>query len=172
MAPKKRPQVDPLARLSAQGFWGYVEDDTENTAYKVLDIAPDNIIDSHYQAREWRDPNCFRQPVHSIQSHGFNGILIVSPHSQQEEKYQLIAGGHRRRDAAKEAGLSTIPCLVVEYDRHRMAMGTATENLIREDLSIPDEGSSISNSVKMLAGHRRNWLHNWKSAGTASKSAK
>lgn len=140
MAPKKRPQVDPLARLSAQGFLGYVEDDVENNAYKVLDIAPDNIIDSHYQSREWRDPDRFRQLVHSIQSHGFNGILIVSPHSQQEEKYQLIAGGHRRRDAAKEVGLSTIPCLVVEYDKHRMAMGTATENLIREDLSIPDEG--------------------------------
>lgn len=140
MAAKKRPSVDPLARLSAQGFLGYVEEDAESSAYKVLDIAPGLITDSHYQSREWRDPEHFRQLVHSIHAHGFNGILIVCPHPQQEEKYQLIAGGHRRRDAAKEAGLATIPCLVVDYDRHRMAVGTATENLIREDLSIPDEG--------------------------------
>lgn len=140
MATKKRPSLDPLARLSAQGFLGYVEDDPESSSYKVLDLAPDDIIDSHYQSREWRDPDRFQQLVHSIQAHGFNGILIVSSHPQQEGKYQLIAGGHRRRDAAKEAGLPTIPCLVVEYDKHRMAVGTATENLIREDLSIPDEG--------------------------------
>jgi ParB/RepB/Spo0J family partition protein len=140
MAPKKRPSVDPLARLSAQGFLGYVEEDTESSSYKVLDIVPDDIIDSHYQSREWRDPDRFHQLVHSIQTHGFNGVLIVCSHPQHEEKYQLIAGGHRRRDAAKEAGLSAIPCLVVEYDKHRMAVGTATENLIREDLSIPDEG--------------------------------
>lgn len=140
MAPKKRPSVDPLARLSAQGFLGYVEEDTESSPYKVLDLAPDDIVDSHYQSREWRDPDRFHQLVHSIQAHGFNGILIVCSHPQQEGKYQLIAGGHRRRDAAKEAGLPAIPCLVVEYDRHRMAVGTATENLIREDLSIPDEG--------------------------------
>src|SRR5579859_785102 len=140
MAPKKRSSVDPLARLSAQGFLGYVEDDTENSSYKVLDIHPDDIFDSHYQSREWRNPDRFNQLVHSVQTHGFNGILLVCPHPQQEGKYQLIAGGHRRRDAAKEAGLSAIPCLVVEYDRHRMAVGTAVENLIREDLSIPDEG--------------------------------
>jgi ParB/RepB/Spo0J family partition protein len=97
-------------------------------------------MDSFYQSREWRDPDRFRQLVHSIQSHGFNGVLIVCAHPHQDGKYQLIAGGHRRRDAAKEAGLATIPCLVIEYDRHRMALGTATENLIREDLSIPDEG--------------------------------
>jgi ParB family chromosome partitioning protein len=141
MAPKKRNSVDPLARLSAQGFLGYVEEDTESSStYKVLDIAPDDILDSHYQSREWRDPDRFRQLVHSIQTHGFNGILLVAPHPQEEGKYQLIAGGHRRRDAAKEAGLSTIPCLIVEYDKQRMAVGTATENLIREDLAIPDEG--------------------------------
>jgi ParB/RepB/Spo0J family partition protein len=140
MTPKKRPSVDPLARLSAQGFLGYVEEDTENSPYKVLDVAPNDIMDSFYQSREWRDPDRFRQLVHSIQSHGFNGVLIVCAHPHQDGKYQLIAGGHRRRDAAKEAGLATIPCLVIEYDRHRMALGTATENLIREDLSIPDEG--------------------------------
>lgn len=140
MASKKRPSVDPLARLSAQGFLGYVEEDPESSPYKVLDVAPDDIMDSSYQSREWRDPDRFRQLVHSIQAHGFHGVLIVCPHPQQEGKYQLIAGGHRRRDAAKEAGLPVIPCLVVEYNNHRMAVGTAVENLIREDLSIPDEG--------------------------------
>lgn len=140
MATKKRPSVDPLARLSAQGFLGYVEEDAESSSYKVLEIAPGDIADSHYQSREWRDPDRFRQLVHSLLTHGFNGVLIVCAHPQQEGKYQLIAGGHRRRDAAQEAGISTIPCLVVEYDRHRMALGTATENLIREDLCIPDEG--------------------------------
>lgn len=140
MASKKRPSVDPLARLSAQGFLGYVEDDAESNSYKVLDVVPDDIVDSLYQSREWRDSDRFRQLVHSIETHGFNGVLIVCSHPQQEGKYQLIAGGHRRRDAAREAGLLTIPCLVVEYDRHRMAVGTAAENLIREDLSLPDEG--------------------------------
>jgi len=140
MAGKKRTPVDPLARLSEQGFLGYVEDEAETSPYKVLDIAPDDILDSHYQSREQRSPERFRQLVHSIKNQGFNGVLIVCPHPEHEGKYQLVAGGHRRRDAAKEAELSTIPCLVVDFDQHRMAIGTAAENLIREDLSIPDEG--------------------------------
>jgi ParB/RepB/Spo0J family partition protein len=141
MAAKKRPPVDPLARLSAQGFLGYVEEDgAETSPYKVLDIALDTIYDSHYQSREQRDPRRFRQLVHSIQTHGFQGTLVVCPHPQHEGSYQLIAGGHRRRDAAREAGLQTLPCLVVAYDRQRMAVGTAAENLVREDLSVPDEG--------------------------------
>lgn len=141
MASKKRPSVDPLARLSAQGFLGYVEEDTaESSPYKVLDIAVDDILDSHYQSREQRDPHRFQQLVHSIQAHGFQGVLVVCPHPQHEGRYQLIAGGHRRRDAAREAGWQALPCLVVEYDRQRMAVGTASENLVREDLSLPDEG--------------------------------
>jgi ParB family chromosome partitioning protein len=141
MAAKKRPSVDPLARLSAQGFLGYVEEDApENSPYKVLDLALDDILDSRYQSREQRDPQRFRQLIHSIQAHGFQGVLVVCPHFRDEGKYQLIAGGHRRRDSARAAGLQTLPCLVVEYDQQRMAIGTASENLVREDLSLPDEG--------------------------------
>lgn len=36
--------------------------------------------------------------------------------------------------------MPTLPCLVVDFDQQRMAVGTATENLVREDLSLPDEG--------------------------------
>lgn len=140
MVAKKRTSVDPLARLSEQGFLGYVEDETEASLYKVLDIAPDDIYDSYYQSREQGDPQRFQQLVHSIQSQGFNGVLIVCSHPDHKDKYQLVAGGHRRRDAARTAGLTAIPCLVIDFDRQRMAMGTATENLMREDLSIPDEG--------------------------------
>jgi len=141
MAARKRSSVDPLARLSAQGFLGYVEEEgAETSSYKVLDIALDEIYDSHYQSREQRDPRRFHQLVHAIRTQGFQGVLVVCPHPQHEGKYQLIAGGHRRRDAAREAGLQTLPCLVVDYDRQRMAVGTASENLVREDLSLPDEG--------------------------------
>src|SRR5437588_387945 len=55
MTAKKRVSVDPLARLSEQGFLGYVEDEAESSPYRVLDIAPDDILDSHYQSRERRD---------------------------------------------------------------------------------------------------------------------
>lgn len=140
MATKKRTPVDPLARLSEQGFLGYVEDETEISPYKILDIVPDNILDSPYQSREQRNPERFQQLVHTIKTHGFNGILIVCPHPEHAGKYILVAGGHRRRDAARAANLSTIPCLLVDFDQQRIAMGTATENLVREDLSILDEG--------------------------------
>src|SRR5437899_4974560 len=139
MTAKKRVSVDPLARLSEQGFLGYVEDEAESSPYRVLDIAPDDILDSHYQSRERRDPDRFQQLVHSIKTHGFNGVLIVCPHQEHEGKYQLVAGGHRRRDAAREAEMPALPCLVVDFDQQRMAVGTATENLVCEDLSLPDE---------------------------------
>jgi ParB/RepB/Spo0J family partition protein len=78
--------------------------------------------------------------VHSIRQEGFSGVLVVRPHPERKGAYQLVAGGHRRRDAAKAAGHTTLPVLVVEASDKAVGLRTAHENLTRTDLNVVEEG--------------------------------
>jgi len=60
--------------------------------------------------------------------------LIVRP---QGEKFQVVTG-QRRFWAAKMAGLTSLPCLVLSLDERDQAIIMGHENLIREDLSHLD----------------------------------
>ena len=51
-----------------------------------------------------------------------------------------MRGGHTRLDAAKEAGLTTYPIVIVDYNNKRSALDTIRENLAREDLTPVEEG--------------------------------
>lgn len=60
--------------------------------------------------------------------------------------YQLIAGERRLR-AAKLAGLSSVPCLLVSADDERSSLLALMENLQRQDLSWREEAQAISRLV-------------------------
>jgi ParB/RepB/Spo0J family partition protein len=56
--------------------------------------------------------------------------------------YQIIAG-HRRAAAAKLAGLTDVPCTVMNISEEEAQEVCAIENLQREDLSLMDEAAQI-----------------------------
>ena len=58
------------------------------------------------------------------------------------ENYELVSGERRLR-AAKELGLSTVPCVILEVDEAKSAEISIIENLIREDLNIFEQASAI-----------------------------
>ncbi len=76
---------------------------------------------------------------------GKNGILqplTVRP-TDEDGVYQVVAGA-RRRKAAEEAGLDTVPCLILEEVGDEAAFEAALqENIQREDLSPVDEALAI-----------------------------
>lgn len=76
----------------------------------------------------------------SIRHHG-----VLQPLSVRRvgNAYELIAGERRLR-AAQLAGLSEIPCIVMNMDDRESAMAAMVENLQRQDLDFVEEAQGIS----------------------------
>ena len=76
----------------------------------------------------------------SIRQHG-----IIQPLSVRRVggSYELIAGERRLR-AAKLAGLSEIPCIIMSMDEKESAMAAMVENLQRQDLDFIEEAKGIA----------------------------
>ncbi len=76
----------------------------------------------------------------SIRQHG-----ILQPLSVRRvgAYYELIAGERRLR-AAMQAGLSEIPCIVMQMDDSESAMTALVENLQRQDLDYIEQARGIS----------------------------
>jgi ParB/RepB/Spo0J family partition protein len=100
----------------------------------------DDILDNDYQTREGMSQEKFRRLVKSMQEEGPQEPIQVRKHPKVPGKWQIVRGGHSRRDAARAAGLTHYPITVVDYDDKRSALATARENLAREDLTPLEEG--------------------------------
>ena len=88
------------------------------------------------QPRKHFDPEAMRELTHSIAMHG-----VVSPITVRragDGYYQIIAGERRWR-AARSAGLTEIPALVIEADDKTVMELALIENLQRQDLNPIEE---------------------------------
>ena len=79
----------------------------------------------------------------SIRQHGILQPLSVR---RVEGGYELIAGERRLR-AAKMAGLTDIPCIIMQMDDRESGMAAMVENLQRQDLDFVEEAMGISRLV-------------------------
>jgi ParB family transcriptional regulator, chromosome partitioning protein len=92
-----------------------------------------------YQPRKDFDPESLSELVDSIRQHGVLQPLLVRPSGAQ---YQLIAG-ERRLMAAREAGLETVPCRVLELEDQAMCEAALEENLKRRDLNVLEKAQAF-----------------------------
>jgi len=81
----------------------------------------------------------------SIRQHG-----ILQPLSVRRvgTGYELIAGERRLR-AAQGAGLSEVPCIVMQMDDWESGMAAMVENLQRQDLDFIEEAMGISRLMEL-----------------------
>ena len=81
----------------------------------------------------------------SIASLGVLQPIVVRENLQFEGTYEIIAGERRWR-AAKMAGLSEIPAVVLDSDELKTAQVALIENLQRENLNAIEEAMAIINA--------------------------
>ena len=62
------------------------------------------------------------------------------------ENYELISGERRLR-AAKELGMTSVPCVIMEINESKSAEISIIENLIREDLNIFEQACAIETLI-------------------------
>ncbi len=103
------------------------------TTIRISDIEPRKD-----QPRKQFDDESLQLLADSIAIHGVLQPIIVRENSLYPETYEIIAGERRWR-AAKMAGLSEMPVVLVDGDDLKIAQISLVENVQREDLNPVEE---------------------------------
>ena len=108
---------------------------------RVEDLAPNPV-----QPRRRFDEESLRELSESIRCYGILNPLTVRLRCG---KYELVAGERRLR-AAKLAGLTEVPCLLVDVDMQDAGLLALVENLQRKDLDFLEEAEGLQRLIRMF----------------------
>jgi ParB family transcriptional regulator, chromosome partitioning protein len=113
-----------------------------------LDQVPVTAISPNpMQPRGVLDPEALAELAASIREHGLIQPLIVT--RQGPERYQLIAG-ERRWQAARMAGLATVPVVIKEATPQQVLELALVENIQRADLNPLEEAAAFRQLVELF----------------------
>ena len=107
---------------------------------RVVFLPARSIRPNPAQPRKIFRQDSLRELSDSIRQHGILQPLSVR---RVEGGYELIAGERRLR-AAQDAGLTDIPCILMQMDDRESGMAAMVENLQRQDLDFVEEAMGIS----------------------------
>ncbi len=93
------------------------------------------------QPRRNFTPDQLQELAESLRERGIIQPLIVRPHPQKTEHYQIVAGERRWR-AAQMAQLHDVPVLVRDYDDPTVLEVAIIENIQRADLNAVEEAAA------------------------------
>jgi ParB/RepB/Spo0J family partition protein len=110
---------------------------TDVSGYPQITIA--KLENNPYQPRRRMNQKRLETLAHEIQQYGFKGVLLARMHPDDSQRFQLVYG-HRRREAAKIAGLDALPVMVDDtISDEEMKFLALNENILRDDLTPLDE---------------------------------
>ena len=121
----------------------FSEESAEKSAYQLLPIY--KVEPNPDQPRQDFDEAELQALSESISEHG-----IIQPLAVRELKsgyYQIIAGERRWR-AARLAGLSEVPAVIIEADDRKVMELALIENLQRQDLNPVEEAQGYQSLIR------------------------
>ena len=129
-------------------------DPPPNEAHRVHQISVSDIIPNRNQPRSAFHPGAINRLCESIKRYGIlqpltvRKVLIPTQESDgvRLAVYELVAGERRLR-AAKQAGLSEVPCLIINTDDATSAELAIIENLLREDLNMFEQAEAFARLI-------------------------
>ena len=110
---------------------------------KVLCIPIREIFPNPEQPRREFDQAALRELAESIRQYGILQPLTVRRHGR---KYELVAGERRLR-AAKMAGETEVPCILMNVDIRESSVLALVENLHRRDLDFVEEAQGLARLI-------------------------
>ena len=107
---------------------------------RVVFLSVRSIRPNPAQPRRVFREEALKELSESILRHGILQPLSVR---RCEGGYELICGERRLR-AAQMAGLTDVPCILMQMDDRESSMTAMVENLQRQDLDFVEEAQGIS----------------------------
>ena len=109
----------------------------------VMELPISQIDPNQSQPRKAFDGEKLNELAESIRQKGLLQPILVAKEGQ---RYRIIAGERRYR-ASRLAGLSTVPCLVRDFDEAQRLEAALIENIQREDLNPIEEAQAIQSLI-------------------------
>ena len=109
-------------------------------------ISISSIVRNKYQPRKKFDEVSLEELTNSIRERGIIQPIIVRPSSEEEGKFEIIAG-ERRWQAAQYAGLHEVPVVVTNVDNSRSLEIAIVENVQRKDLNPIEEAEGYKRLI-------------------------
>jgi ParB family chromosome partitioning protein len=122
--------------------------DADEAQTPANEISVELIERNPFQPRKDFDKDSLLELAESLITHGMLQPLLVRPHNGG---YQLIAG-ERRWLAAKEAGIETVPCRIMELEDKNICEVALVENLQRKDLSDLEKAKAFQEYLDRFGG--------------------
>ena len=109
-------------------------------------ISLSSLIRNKYQPRKKFDEASLEELTNSIRERGIIQPIIVRPSSEEEDKFEIIAG-ERRWQAAQYAGLHQAPVVVINADNLKSLEFAIVENVQRKDLNPIEEAEGYKRLI-------------------------
>ncbi len=125
-----------IKRGLGRGLSSLIGDTETNTKTNKISIS--SIVRNKFQPRKRFDKDSLDELTNSIRERGVIQPIIVRKSSDQNGKYEIVAG-ERRWHAAQSAGLHDVPIVEVEVDDLKSLEFAIVENVQRSDLNPIEE---------------------------------
>ena len=110
----------------------------------IVLIPVEQITPNIRQPRKQFDYKELESLTQSIKENGIIHPITVRP--RKSNTFEIVTGERRFR-ASIMAGLSTIPCIIIESSDERTAILSLTENIQKKSLTFFEEAQAISNLI-------------------------
>ena len=138
--------IDLSAALNNSGWNG--DDRKKDKAQEtktgdgVALISPEKLIPNPGQPRKNFNEDELRELADSIVEHGIIQPIIAA---DAGDGTYIIVAGERRTRAARLAGLSEVPVIILKYTNHKQLEISLIENIQRTDLNPIEEAAAYKN---------------------------
>ncbi len=127
-----------------RGLSSLIGDSEKIDDKKTLSIS--SLVRNKYQPRKKFDEISLEELTNSIRERGIIQPIIVRPSSDEENKFEIIAG-ERRWQAAQYAGLHEVPVIVINVDNLKSLEFAIVENVQRKDLNPIEEAEGYKRLI-------------------------
>ena len=107
---------------------------------EIVNLKIENL--KHHPENPRKDLGDLTELAESIRANGIMQNLTVVP-SETEKDEWLVVIGNRRMEAAKMAGLETLPCVISEMDHKTQIATMLEENMQRSDLTLYEQAQGF-----------------------------
>ena len=117
------------------------------TEINVNKLSISDLVSNKFQPRKTFDEENLQDLTNSIKERGIIQPIIVRKSSDDNSKYEIIAG-ERRWLAAQKAGLHEVPVVITDVDDLKSLEFAIIENVQRKDLNAIEEARGYQRLIK------------------------